>query len=208
MKTKSFLRREEYKALSRITVNGKILDVGGSKKSGYHQLMGGEYEIVTANIDETYGTDLTFDAEKVWPIEDESYDAVLFINVLEHLFQYRTALQEGRRVLRKEGKVIGVVPFMLNVHGSPNDYFRYTRTALEQLLIDEGFTDVHVQELGTGAFSVVYHCLLGFVPWNWLATILIAVCRALDAVVYMFKPNNKMSAVYMPLGYIFEGVRT
>ncbi|MEA2701845.1 MAG: hypothetical protein QOE22_554 [Candidatus Parcubacteria bacterium] len=206
-KTKSFLRREEYAALSKTVLDGKILDIGGSKKSGYHELLGGNHEIVTANINADYGTDLVFDAEETWPIEDASFDAVLFVNVLEHLYRYEHAVSEARRVLKRGGKVAGVVPFMFNVHGSPNDHFRYTRHTLERTFADAGFTDTRIRELGTGAFSVVYHCLIGFVRWDWLATPLIVLARALDRIVLWIRPANKMSAAYMPLGYFFESTR-
>ena len=85
MATRSFLRREEYKALARLSIDGRILDVGGSKKSGYHELIKGDHVITTGNINESYGTDLVFDAQQRWPVEDGSFDAVLFVNVLEHL---------------------------------------------------------------------------------------------------------------------------
>jgi len=202
--TKSFLRREEYDALSKLTIDGSILDVGGSKKSGYHELIKGTHTITTGNINESYGTDVIFDAEKTWPFLDESFDGVLFVNILEHLYHYGAAVKEARRVLKKGGVVVGVVPFMFNVHGSPNDYFRYTKSTLMRMFIEEGFTDVRVEELGTGAFSVMYHTLLGFVRFEWMATPLIAFFRSLDHVVHFLKPDNKMSAKEMPLGYYFE----
>ena len=208
IRTKSFLRQEEYRALSGVTLSGRVLDIGGSKKSGYHELLKGKHEIVTANIDEGYGTDLIFDAEKTWPLKDATFDAVLFVNVLEHLYEYRTAVKEGRRVLRSGGVVVGVVPFMFNVHASPYDFFRYTKGSLTRLLTDEGFIQIEVRELGTGAFSVIYHCLMGFVRWNWLATLLIGIATSLDRLILTIKPTNKMSAEYMPLGYFFTAVRS
>lgn len=208
MATRSFLRREEYKALARLSIDGRILDVGGSKKSGYHELIKGDHVITTGNINESYGTDLVFDAQQRWPVEDGSFDAVLFVNVLEHLYRYDVALAEASRALKEGGRVVGVVPFMFNVHGSPNDYFRYTRSALESLLAAQGFLDVQITELGTGAFSVIYHALIGFVRFDWMATPLMTLARGLDRLVYRIKPDNKMSAVQMPLGYFFEARRS
>lgn len=173
MKTKSFLRIEEYKKLAELTINGNILDVGGSKKSGYHELIKGNHKIITGNINSSYGVDIIFDAQKKWPFEDSSFSCVLFINVLEHLFDYKTAISEAYRVLDNGGRVAGVAPFIFNVHGSPSDYFRYTRFTFERIFTDAGFKKVEIKELGTGAFSIVYHTLIGFVKWQWLADILI-----------------------------------
>ena len=207
MRTKSLFRREEYEALSRLSIDGKILDVGGSKKSGYHELIKGKHEILTGNIDESYGTDIIFDAEKTWPFEDNSFDGVLLVNLIEHLYRHEVALAEACRVLKKGGTLAGVVPFMFNVHASPHDYFRYTKAALTNRLQEAGFTDIEVRELGTGAFSVIYHCLIGFVRFDWMATPAIAFFKALDHIVWSIKPHSKMSAEYMPLGYFFEARR-
>lgn len=204
IETKSFLRIEEYDALSKLHIDGSILDVGGSNKSGYHELIQGEHSITTGNIDIKYGADIEFDAQKVWPFEDAIFDGVLFVNVLEHLYDYKKAFSESNRVLKSSGIVAGVVPFMFNVHGSPNDYFRYTKSALINLFTDNGFDFIKVKELGSGGFSIIYHVLIGFVRWNWLARILMSIFRNLDKVILLIRPNNKMSAQFMPLGYYFE----
>lgn len=204
MATKSFLRREEYKMLSQLSIDGAILDVGGSKNSGYHELIKGDHTIITGNINEDYGIDVVFDAQESWPFEDSSFDSVLLVNVLEHLYRYDIAIEEAYRVLKEEGSIVGVVPFMFNVHGSPSDYFRLTKSALFKTFNDRGFKNVRVTELGTGAFSIIYHCLLGFVRWQWLSTPLIAFFGGMDKLILRLKPNNKMSEKEMPLGYYFE----
>lgn len=204
MKTKSFLRREEYKELSKLSLDGSLLDVGGSKKSGYHELIKGDHTITTGNIDASYGADVIFDAEKEWPFPNESFNGVLLVNVLEHLYRYDIALKETARVLKSGGTCAGVVPFLLNVHGTPDDYFRFTRSTLQRVFEDNGFHEIEIRELGTGAFSVIYHCLLSFVRWEWLATPLIALFRSMDRLLLLAKPDNKMSVKEMPLGYYFE----
>lgn len=207
MKTKSLFRRAEYEALRGLSIDGKVLDVGGSKKSGYHELIGGDHEFLVGNIDEAYGIDLVFDATEPWPFEAGAFDGMLFVNLLEHLHSPDTAIREAFRTLRPGGIVAGVVPFMYNVHGSPNDFYRYTRSALERMFGAAGFSDVRARELGTGAFSVVYHCLIGFVRWDWMADLLIPVFTGMDRLVARLKPGNKMSAKEMPLGYYFEARR-
>lgn len=202
--TKSFLRIEEYNALSKLLIDGKILDVGGSNMSGYHELIKGEHQIITGNIDIRYGADVEFDAQKNWPFKDSEFDGVLFVNVLEHLYGYKKAIEESNRVLKSGGIVAGVVPFMFNIHGSPNDYFRYTKSALENMFADAGFESIQVKELGSGGFSIIYHVLIGFVRWNWMARGLIWIFKNFDKAVFKLRPNNKMSAEFMPLGYYFE----
>lgn len=206
-KSKSLLRREEYRALAKLHVDGAILDVGGVRASGYQHLLQGDHTYTTANLS-IEDADIAFDAEKTWPIENGKYDAVMFLNVLEHLYDYRTAISEAHRVLSPGGKVISCTPFMFNVHGSPSDYFRYTKSALERIFSDAGFESVEITELGTGAFSVIYHTLLAFVPWKWVASLLIPVALGLDRFISWIRPNNHMSATYMPLGYLLIAHKT
>ena len=59
----TFLRKSQYQDLSEITLNGKILDLGGSVKASYHPLIKGEHEFTVVNLDERYGYDLKFDLE-------------------------------------------------------------------------------------------------------------------------------------------------
>ena len=202
--TKSFLRQEQYRVLQNLKVKGEILDVGGSKKSGYLELIGGDHTVLVGNIDSSYGVDVIFDAEKSWPFTDGRFDCVLFINLLEHLFNYEHALREANRVLCSTGRIVGVVPFMFPVHGSPSDYFRFTRFALERMLRNVGFRSITVKELGTGAFSIIYHALIGFVRWGWLVRPLTWLCKLGDHFLLFLKKNNKMSSKFMPLGYYFE----
>jgi SAM-dependent methyltransferase len=50
------------------------------------------------------------------PIPDESVDAVLFLDVLEHLTSPESAITEARRVLRRDGVVIASVPHRGTLH--------------------------------------------------------------------------------------------
>ncbi|MEK9160530.1 MAG: methyltransferase domain-containing protein [Patescibacteria group bacterium] len=202
--SKSLLRREEYKMLQDVAFEGEVLDVGGTPKADYHSLIQGTHTMVTANIDIALRTDYTFDAQQPWPLETSHFNGVICMNVLEHLYLPTTALSEAQRVLRPGGKIVGSVPFLFNVHGSPDDYFRYTKSALTRLLSDAGFEEIQVHELGSGAFAVVYHSLMGFMRFNWMAACSMAVCVWLDKTVAFLRPGNKMSRVQFPLGYFFE----
>jgi hypothetical protein len=44
MYSKSILRNEEYDALSTVEMQGKVLDVGGSKSASYQKLISGNPE--------------------------------------------------------------------------------------------------------------------------------------------------------------------
>jgi SAM-dependent methyltransferase len=77
---------------------------------------------------------------------DGAYDIVVLDQVLEHVKDPRRAMQEVRRVLRPGGLCILATPFLIKIHGSPSDYWRFTREGLSLLLTD--FSDVHYGQWG------------------------------------------------------------
>lgn len=203
---KSPLRIAESKAVTGLVVTGKILDIGGDPKSGYHELIGGEHQITFANIDSHYNPDIIFDAQLPWPVAPNSFDAIVMFNFLEHVFDHRAALAEAYKALVPGGRLIATVPFMFNVHGSPSDYFRYTRFALEKLLALSGFEIRELQTLGTGVFSVVWQAVQGPLP-EPIAVVGRTIARSLDGLGARLKPGNKIGPEHYPLGYFFEARR-
>jgi SAM-dependent methyltransferase len=149
----TILRQAEHAALKDFPLSGLVLDLGGDARSEYRNLFSGDYTITTVNIVPEAEPDILADLEKPLPIETASYDAVLLINVLEHVFEYRALLSECARVLRPGGKIVIIVPFLFPYHASPNDFHRYSAETLARALGIAGFTDAKVIPLGTGVFS-------------------------------------------------------
>jgi SAM-dependent methyltransferase len=208
-KAMSLLRTLEYKELSTLeNIDGRILDLGGDKRSGYHELIKGNHKIEVVNLNNDCGVDLKFDIEKKFPIESEVYDAIVCMNVLEHIFNYQNVLDEGARVLKKGGKFVGVVPFLFNIHGSPDDYFRYTRSALEKMFQKAGFHDIEIRELGGGLFSILFQLKFGLFRPDFVKKIAMWWYTMLDTILIgkilnVVRPSNHLSSKSLPLGYFF-----
>lgn len=79
------------------------------------------------------------------PVEDESFDAVLLTQVLEHVPEPARVLAELARIARPGGRIFLTVPLVWELHEMPFDYYRYTPTALRHLLEQAGFADVEVE---------------------------------------------------------------
>ena len=77
---------------------------------------------------------------------DASYDVVILDQVLEHVKQPEAGVAEVRRVLRPGGYAIISLPFLIKIHGRPNDYSRFTEDGLRHLLRE--FRDVEVGQWG------------------------------------------------------------
>jgi SAM-dependent methyltransferase len=152
MELLSPLRREEHKALSRIVLEGSVLDLGGSKKSKYQKLFKGNHQITTVNFDKGTKPEIFHNLEETLPTENDSYDNVLLINVLEHIYNYKQLVEESFRVLKTGGQVVVAVPFMFPTHPSPSDFQRFTKEALEKIFKDSHFSEIEIKSLGTGVF--------------------------------------------------------
>jgi len=64
------------------------------------------------------------------PMDSETYELVLSIQVLEHLQNPEKAISEMSRVLKTGGKLFLSTNFLYPRHGSPHDYFRFTYEGL------------------------------------------------------------------------------
>jgi SAM-dependent methyltransferase len=79
------------------------------------------------------------------PIEDGAANNVVSFQVLEHLSEPQSMLNEAFRILKPEGRIFISVPFQWWVHEAPYDFFRYTRFGLIHILNKAGFVDVEVE---------------------------------------------------------------
>ncbi|MBI3420984.1 MAG: methyltransferase domain-containing protein [Candidatus Sungbacteria bacterium] len=160
----SLLRQEQYRMLATLTFHGVILDLGGNKASVYHELMNGVHRIESANINPEYGCDFVFDVGEGFPLDGNAYNHIVCLNLLEHVYNFPNVIAESYRVLKHDGMLVLSVPFMHHIHASPDDYFRYTASALRCALVDVGFKEVAITELGFGLFSLIYQTIQGAVP--------------------------------------------
>lgn len=194
-------RRELYKKISSLELKGRVIDLGGSRKSDYHRLFQGEHEIEVANLDEKAGYDHRIDLEKPLPLPSETYDAVISLNVFEHIFNYELLLSESVRILKKNGIMVMGVPFLINVHGSPNDYWRYTGQTLQLLFEKAGIKDVEIFPLGRGPFTAGVQIIVSALRYSVFKHPLILAASTLDFLLSLLLSRDILIRRY-PLGYV------
>jgi len=189
-----------------LTISGKILELGGGRiKSSYFQFLQLKEpaEVTSIDIASERQPDIIADLEKPLPCSDGQFDAVLCVNLLEHIFQYRQLVAESYRVLKSGGKLIGYVPFLVKVHPDPNDYFRYTAQSLEHILRDVSFTGIQVRYVGRGPLTAAWSQCEYILPRvvRWVVTLTVF---ALDNFLLRLKPVFREK---YPLGYVFIGIK-
>ena len=145
-----------------------------------------------------FHTDLT----KKLKISKNKYKNILVFNVLEHLPTYDLAFSEINRILKKGGYLIGSVPFLYQVHGAPNDYFRFTKDSLNYNLINNKFKNIKIIPLGYGPFvasSSLIHPYIKFIPF--FSQIILLIACILDSFIQIFV-KTKLNEIF-PIGYFF-----
>lgn len=138
-------------------LSGRLLDVGCGSKP-YKSLfavdayIGLDIDSETARKREA--ADYFYDGN-VFPFADNSFDAVLCNEVLEHVFNPDEFLGEIVRVLRPGGKLLLTVPFVWDEHEQPYDYARYSSFGLRALLKKQGLEILQHKKLGADA-SIIF----------------------------------------------------
>lgn len=149
--------------------SSRVLSISHSE--GLAKLLGFNERQVT---DAAYPEHSMFDL----PFEDESFDAVVSDQVLEHLEgDPQDAINETFRVLKPNGLALHTTCFINPMHACPNDYWRFTPQALQLLVSKHG--DV-IEAAGWGNPYVWLYSAFGlrFMPipdsrWHpghWIAT--------------------------------------
>lgn len=199
LRGKSFGRTLFNYELKLPKVNGKILDLGaGRARPSYYRFLGvkDKTEVVTVDISSEKSPDFIADLENPFPFKSNSFDYIFAFNILEHIYNFKDFLEESYTVLKNDGKIYGVVPFLANVHGDPHDYFRYTETALLKILKEARFKNINIKALGFGPFTAAYSQIESLLP-KIIRLLAIFICIYIDKLLFRIG-NNKW-----PLGYLF-----
>jgi SAM-dependent methyltransferase len=140
-------------------------------------------------------------------VPSESYDTVLCSEVLEHVSRPRLALEQMARVMRPGASLVVSVPFLGRLHEEPEDYYRYTRHGLKQLVAGAGFEAIEVVEHGSIASFLGHQVSSAVIVGTWHIPIVRWIGFALNLVLVVL-PAAVLDAAArplrrkLPLGYV------
>ena len=182
------LTRELRPQIARL--RGLVLDVGGGRHALHDDAWHPDARRIRLDLSPTHRPDIIADAAAL-PFPDGCVDAVVIVEVLEHVSNPASVLEEVQRVLRADGVVVGSVPFVFPIHGDPSDYYRYTDEGLRHLL--SGFARSHVDPIGNRVSAA------------WI--ILASGSRTLRILNPLLRRLGSRPDSHCPDGYVFTGLK-
>ncbi|HLC62410.1 MAG TPA: class I SAM-dependent methyltransferase [Candidatus Nanoarchaeia archaeon] len=142
--------------------NDEVLDLGCGSNPYYHKGIKGK--IVCLDISKTSKTHLVSDADRL-PFRPNSFDKVISVNSFYYFKNPFEVAKSTNKILKKEGKLILVVPFFYPIHDAPDDKYRFTEYGLKTVL-EEDFKIERIEAIG-GIFNlpaVLLHSLIKGIP--------------------------------------------
>jgi SAM-dependent methyltransferase len=135
---------------------GSVLDFGCAEQP-YRRFFAETVEFVGADLPGNPAADVTIAPDGTLPLPDDGFDAVLSTQVLEHVADPGTYLDECRRILRPGGRMLLSTHGLMVFHPDPVDYWRWTRAGLERAIESAGFEIVHGEGImGLGAVGLQF----------------------------------------------------
>jgi SAM-dependent methyltransferase len=158
-----------FLALQQYT-HGRILDIGGGS---FHQTA------IKHNIKFNTWTVLENSKEKIRitnnprimhvladgcqiSFPDDTFDTVLNIQVLEHVFEPIIMVNEMSRVLKENGHLILLVPQTSTIYMAPHHYYNFTRFWIEEAVERTDMRILEIEHLGGVWSSMASHLVYFF----------------------------------------------
>lgn len=202
-----------YVYLRNVSVGGDILDIGAwCAKSEYVQYpkTEGVTTWTAAGIEAAPGV-IYADLTGRLPFQNQLFDAVLALNVLEHCGDWERALGEYYRVTRKGDRTLVILPFMHEIHNDPGDFVRLTPQGLAVCAQRAGCVRCTLRTLGEGLLTLFASKLAQhLVPRllrRHIAVATFAGSYALDRCLTLAAPGGMPLAQRFALGVVAEMIR-
>jgi len=154
-------RRFSHKCMIRLageTRDKKILELASGKlhKGEYYYSVNNYFEssneFIQSDIKEEYGHRI-IDATTM-KFKDE-FDIVLCMNLLEHVYDFQSVVDNIYEALKTNGMAIIIVPAFYPLHDEPYDFWRFTEHSLRKIL--HCFSINKIQHNGIRQYPFAYY---------------------------------------------------
>lgn len=141
--------------LDLISSGAKVLNVGsGGEMQAIVEAMAAKngFTVMNTDVDPARKPDVVDDITKS-SFPDANFDAVVIMEVLEHVVDPIRAASEIHRLLKPGGALILSTPFIFPLHDRPYDFYRFTKYGLAHIFGD--FGDLIVRERNSWAEAIL-----------------------------------------------------
>lgn len=146
--------------------SGKLLDIGCGN-SPFRPLLDSkrtQYQGIDVKRAASFGycnPDTVYYDGTIIPFPDNSFDAALCTEVLEHVSEPTPFISEMHRILKPGGLAIVTLPWSARFHYQPYDYHRYTPSMLQQIF--NPFRECTIKPRGTDFSSIASKVVVAYV---------------------------------------------
>ena len=200
----SFVGRTAKKALRELGADKVIINLG----SGVNVV---REDAVNIDFYPFENVDIVADATRL-PLAQNSVDGIVCESLLEHVKDPAGVVSEIKRVLKPGGLVYVTVPFIAGFHSSPNDYYRWTKQGLREMMADFQEKESGVMHGPTSALLSILNEWLALVLsfgslkihqfWLVLFTVVTFPLKLFDYLFYRFPSSQNIA-----YGFYFIGVK-
>ncbi|MBF0561295.1 MAG: methyltransferase domain-containing protein [Alphaproteobacteria bacterium] len=156
---KSVLRATFNSRIDRLPVTGNVLDLGArNRSSSYYRFLDSHDARVTYcdYLPQDPGM-MCVDLEDPLPFGDRSFDVVLLLFVLNHIWNIGGLMRDIRRVCRSHAII--ATSFVHQHTPEPHDYSRLTEEGLSRLFAESGFPEFQIFPVGHGPCTLALSAL-------------------------------------------------
>jgi len=145
--------------LSDIDPKDDVLDIGMAMRDKHQKIISNSLETLDVNDYGSYPNivcDICSDLNAL----ETKYDKIICIAILEHVYDPFKAVSNLKKMLKDDGKIFGMVPYLYHYHAPQDlkfqDYFRFSKDALAYLFKD--FSEVELYPI-RGRVSSSFHMM-------------------------------------------------
>ena len=130
------------------------------------------------------------------PFFENTFDTILNIQVLEHVFEPILMIKEMARVLKKDGQMVLLIPQTSTIHAVPYHYYNFTRFWIERALTEANLQIIDLKPLGGIWSSMALHLFYFFLQSTRYPTMSTDKCKR-NTFFYLLFPFMVLFAILL-----------
>ncbi len=170
----------------------------------YVENLGGAY--TTFDLDAEHKPDIVGDVTQISSYLEQQEikpDVIIALEVLEHVPEFRDAIEACRDALKVNGTLVFSTPWIIPIHDRPHDYYRFTPEVLAIHLRE--FREFEIRARGDYKDSVIMLLLRGLFSGGLAGKFLMVIGALVSYLLPLPKVYADLSKIDSCIGYLSIG---